>query len=84
MCGELSVALAGREQPQYLELALGEKLDRGVVLDRSRPLGVLLDHSPGNGRREERVAGGDDAHGLDEILGQDESCERACHVRTAD
>ena len=46
------------------------RLERGVVPARRRPLRVLLDHSPGDRRREQRVAGGDDAHRVHELLGR--------------
>jgi hypothetical protein len=55
--GDLRVGEAASHQPQDLELARRELVERGGRLRRSRAAGELLDQPRRHGGREERAAG---------------------------
>ena len=57
-----------RHEPQHLELARRELLERDRGLRRARAARELLDQPARHGRREERSAGGHDADRSDELL----------------
>ena len=68
--GDLGVAESGGEHPQYRELPLGERGElRGAPVDRGgQPPRDLVEQLPGDGGGEERLAGGDGPHGVEQIL----------------
>ncbi len=71
--GDLGVRQAPRHVDQHLALALGELLEPGRRTARRRAVGPadeVGDEPAGDRRRQERLAGGDDPHGGDQLLGR--------------
>ena len=68
--GDLGVGEAARDQGEDLELAAGELLEAGGRLGCGCGADELLDQSLGDAGGDQGVAGGDDAHGRDELLGR--------------
>jgi hypothetical protein len=80
--GDLGVGEALGDEPQHLGLArrqLSEPLwAHGELWAEA---GELVDQPAGDGGREERLAGGDDAHGLEQVLGGDVLEQKAAGAR---
>ena len=70
-CGDLGVRAPPPDERQHPALAPGER----VQLRRRRSIGVrprrqVLDEPAGDARRQERVAAGHDADGVEDLLGR--------------
>ena len=68
--GELGVAQPARDQPEHLELARRQRRQAGAPGTR-RTRREPLDQAPGDGRREQRVAGPHQPDRGDQVLGGD-------------
>jgi hypothetical protein len=68
-------AISGLDRPSVLTrstwVSRGGERGRGRHFRSAAQLGELADEPSGDGRREERFAGRDDPHGLEEPLGRD-------------
>ena len=68
--GDLGVGQALGDQPQHLGLARRERGQRAEAARRGgRSRANSLDQPAGDARGEQRVAGGDDADGVEQPLG---------------
>jgi hypothetical protein len=63
--GDLGVGESVRDQAQDFRFAFGERAQFGGKRAESGAAYVLLDQAAGDRRREERLAGRDESHGLD-------------------
>ena len=67
--GDVGVREAAGDEPQHFELARGQLGERRGLFALGRPACVVLDQPARDRGREERVAGGDHADGLSELVG---------------